>query len=82
MITGLLHNRITRPNKQEYLSLKEQSDPAVHCLSFHLHPCIVDALLDCKTKLLLAWAWLAKAKGHSCHTKNSTLAKTFTEKNE
>ena len=30
----------------------------------------------------LAWAWLAKAKGHSCHTKNSTLAKTFTEKNE
>ena len=30
----------------------------------------------------LAWAWLAKAKGHSCHTKKSTLAKTFTEKNE
>ena len=30
----------------------------------------------------LAWAWLAKAKGHSCHTKNSTLAKTFTKKNE
>ena len=29
---------------------------------------------------LLAWAWLAKAKGHSCHTKKSTLAKTFTEK--
>ena len=28
----------------------------------------------------LAWAWLAKAKGHSCHTKKSTLAKTFTEK--
>ena len=23
----------------------------------------------------LAWAWLAKAKGHSCHTKKSTLAK-------
>ena len=30
--------------------------------------------------LFLAWAWLAKAKGHSCHTKKSTLAKTFTEK--
>ena len=30
----------------------------------------------------LAWTWLAKAKGHSCHTKKSTLAKTFTEKNE
>ena len=30
----------------------------------------------------LAWAWLAKAKGHSCHTTKSTLAKTFTEKNE
>ena len=29
---------------------------------------------------LLAWAWLAKAKGHSCHTKKSTLAKPFTEK--
>ena len=28
----------------------------------------------------LAWAWLARAKGHSCHTKQSTLAKTFTEK--
>ena len=28
----------------------------------------------------LAWAWLAKGKGHSCHTKKSTLAKTFTEK--
>ena len=28
----------------------------------------------------LAWALLAKAKGHSCHTKKSTLAKTFTEK--
>ena len=28
----------------------------------------------------LAWAWLAKAKGHSCHTKKSTLAKIFTEK--
>ena len=32
--------------------------------------------------LFLAWAWLAKAKGHSCHTKKSTLAKVFTEKNE
>ena len=32
--------------------------------------------------LFLAWAWLAKAKGHSCHTKKSTLAKTFTGKNE
>ena len=31
---------------------------------------------------LLAWAWLAKAKSHSCHTKKSTLAKIFTEKNE
>ena len=29
---------------------------------------------------ILAWAWLAKVKGHSCHTKKSTLAKTFTEK--
>ena len=27
-----------------------------------------------------AWAWLAKAKGLSCHTKISTLATTFTEK--
>ena len=27
----------------------------------------------------LAWAWLAKAKGHSCHTKKSTLAKIFTK---
>ena len=33
-------------------------------------------------KRFLAWAWLAKAKGHSCHTKISTLAKTLTEKNE
>ena len=32
------------------------------------------------TTLFLAWAWLAKATGHSCHTKKSTLAKTFTEK--
>ena len=32
------------------------------------------------TKSFLAWAWLAKAKGHSCHIKKSTLAKTFTEK--
>ena len=30
--------------------------------------------------LFLAWAWLAKAEGHSCHTTKSTLAKTFTEK--
>ena len=30
--------------------------------------------------LFLAWAWLAKAKGHSCHTKKSTLAKVFTKK--
>ena len=28
----------------------------------------------------MAWAWLAKAKGHSCHTKKSTLAKIFTKK--
>ena len=28
----------------------------------------------------LARALLAKTKGHSCHTKKSTLAKTFTEK--
>ena len=28
----------------------------------------------------LAWAWLSKAKGHSCHTKKSTLAKIFTKK--
>ena len=33
-----------------------------------------------KLILLLAWAWLAKAKGHSCHTKKLTFAKTFTEK--
>ena len=31
-------------------------------------------------QLFLAWAWLSKAKGHSCHTKKSTLAKTFSEK--
>ena len=30
--------------------------------------------------MFLAWAWLAKAKGHSCHTKKSTLAKVFTKK--
>ena len=30
--------------------------------------------------LFLAWAWLAKAKGHSCHTKNQLLPKTFTKK--
>ena len=30
--------------------------------------------------LLLAWAWLAKAKGHSCHTKKSTLAKHLRKK--
>ena len=34
------------------------------------------------TSSLLAWAWLAKAKGHSCHTKKSTLAKTFMEKKQ
>ena len=28
----------------------------------------------------LAWALLAKAKGHSCHTKNQLLPKLFTEK--
>ena len=28
----------------------------------------------------LAWAWLAKAKGHSCHTKNQLVPKPFTEK--
>ena len=27
-----------------------------------------------KVSQFLAWAWLAKAKGHSCHTKKSTLA--------
>ena len=32
--------------------------------------------------LFLARAWLAKAKDLSCHTKKSTLAKTFTEKYE
>ena len=37
-------------------------------------------LLFCLYMVLLAWAWLAKAKGHSCHTKKSTLAKTFTGK--
>ena len=31
--------------------------------------------------MFLAWAWLAKAKGHSSHTKKSTLTKTFTKKN-
>ena len=35
-----------------------------------------------KLLAFLAWAWLAKAKGHSCHTKNTTFAKIFTEKNE
>ena len=40
----------------------------------------VHAAHDDAPELFLAWAWLAKAKGHSCHTKNSTLAKTFTEK--
>ena len=34
----------------------------------------------CLSCRCLAWAWLVKAKGHSCHTKKSTLAKTFTEK--
>ena len=29
--------------------------------------------------VFLAWALLAKAKRHSCHTKKSTLAKTFSE---
>ena len=28
----------------------------------------------------LAWAWLAKANGHSCHTKKSTLAKYLRKK--
>ena len=28
----------------------------------------------------LAWAWLAKAKGHSCHTKHQLLPKSFSEK--
>ena len=32
--------------------------------------------------VFLAWAWLAKAKGHSCHTKIQLLPKPFTEKNE
>ena len=31
-------------------------------------------------RVFLAWAWLAKAKGHSCHTKNQFLPKPFTEK--
>ena len=30
----------------------------------------------------MAWAWLAKAKGHSCYTKKSTLAKTFMKKKQ
>ena len=28
----------------------------------------------------LAWAWLAKAEGHSCHAKYQLLPKPFTEK--
>ena len=28
----------------------------------------------------LAWAWLAKAKGHSYHTKNQLLPKPFTKR--
>ena len=30
----------------------------------------------------LAWAWLAKAKGHSCHTKYQLLPKHLRKKNE
>ena len=33
-----------------------------------------------QTSSFLAWAWLATAKGHNCHTKKSTLAKIFTKK--
>ena len=40
----------------------------------------IQSILDIWNTDLLAWAWLAKAKGHSCHTTKSTLAKTFTEK--
>ena len=34
----------------------------------------------CYGLLFLAWAWPAKAKGRSCHTKKSTLAKNIYEK--
>ena len=40
----------------------------------------IDNLPLSATIRFLAWAWLAKAEGHSCHTKKSTLAKIFTEK--
>ena len=30
--------------------------------------------------LFLAWAWLAKTKGHTCHTNHQPLPKPFTEK--
>ena len=32
------------------------------------------------SSVFLAWAWLAKAIGHSCHTKNQLLPKPFTGK--
>ena len=33
-----------------------------------------------KQTRFLAWAWLAKVKGYSCHSKNQLLPKPFTEK--
>ena len=59
------------------------SEPACFILLSLIVRCAYSLVCGMLIKfMLLAWAWLAKAKGHSCHTKNSTLAKTFTEKNE
>ena len=66
-------------------------DPAetTDCVCLLLFKLSVQCSLDktvlryCRCKFchpFLAWAWFAKAKCHSCHTKKSTLAKTFTEK--
>ena len=49
--------------------------------SFYMETYMVKQIISPPIKFL-AWAWLAKAKGHSCHTKKSTLAKVFTKKNE
>ena len=35
-----------------------------------------------QTKSVLAWAWLAKAKGHSCHTKKINPCQNIYGKNE
>ena len=40
---------------------------------------LFNSILNFAILSFLSWAWLAKAKGHSCHTRNQLLPKPFTK---